>query len=292
MPSEPRSGPAALVPPVSPFLWGWFTWYARRHLRRHFHTVRLDRAGHDPASIATAAAPDVPLVFYMNHPSWWDPLVALSLADRFWPARRHYGPIDARMLEKYAFFRKLGFFGVEPDSPRGAAAFLKTSAAVLAGRNACLWVTAEGEFADVRRRPLRLKPGLAHLARRMTRGLLVPLAIEYGYWTESKPEALVRFGTPLPAMGRGHSVAEWNDLLACRLGAEMDGLAASAAARDPARFRSLLGGGGGGGGTSAFYDSWRWLRAKAAGRAFHRGHMPEAEPIDSAAAAIGGAGRP
>jgi len=43
---------------------------------------------------------------------------------------------------------------------RDYAAFLKTAAAVLGRPGTGLWVTAEGAFADVRRRPVALKPGL------------------------------------------------------------------------------------------------------------------------------------
>ena len=34
-----------LVPPISPILWRWFSWYAPRFLRKHMHAVRLVRGG-------------------------------------------------------------------------------------------------------------------------------------------------------------------------------------------------------------------------------------------------------
>src|ERR671912_485639 len=67
-------------------------------------------------------------------------------------------PLGAAMLRKYRFFSRLGFFGVD-QTPRGAAAFLRTAGAICRGPNTAVWVTAEGEFSDVRRRPLRLRPG-------------------------------------------------------------------------------------------------------------------------------------
>ena len=254
-----------------------FHLYARWYLWRHMHAIRVN-------TLRPPKLDGLPVIVCMNHPSWWDPLVALFLASRLWPRRRHYGPIDARMLEKYRFFRNLGFFGVDPGGgPRAAAAFLATSTAILSDPDACLWITAEGEFADVRRRPLQLKPGLAHLARRLPRGLILPLAIEYTFWTESTPEALLRFGQPLQVGGgRGESTGEWNRRLASQLETEMDQLAARAAARDPAGFRVLLSGDSG---TGSFYDWWRCLRARVAGREFDRAHMPEAPPPPAGAAA-------
>ncbi len=52
----------------------------------------------------------------------------------------------------------------------------------------------------------------------------------------------------------------------------MDALAAESATRDPALFQPLVRGGAGVGG---IYDSWRWLRATAAGRRFDPSHEGE-----------------
>src|SRR3712207_2550788 len=101
------------LPAVSPLLWRWFSWYAERFLRKHFHAVRL-AADTPPPQVPSG----VPLVVYANHPPWWDPMLAIYLARRLWPQRRHYWPIDAAMLRKYRFFAKLGFFGVD-QTPRG-----------------------------------------------------------------------------------------------------------------------------------------------------------------------------
>ena len=65
--------------------------------------------------------------------------------------------------------------------------------------NAVLWVTAEGEFRDPRRRPLRLRSGVAHLLRRLGAGRVIPLAVEYPFWQERTPETLVaRLAKPGP----------------------------------------------------------------------------------------------
>jgi 1-acyl-sn-glycerol-3-phosphate acyltransferase len=243
-------------------MWRWFSWYASRFLRKHFHAVRLLRGGEPPA-----VPLDQPLVVYCNHPSWWDPMIGIFLASRFWPERNHYWPIDAAMLRKYPMFAKLGFFGIEKDSPRGGAAFLRTATAALREGRACLWVTAQGEFADVRQRPVRIKPGLAHLARRLERGTILPLAGEYPFWTERTPEALLRFGRPLDAAARPS-----HDELERTLADAMVALAAAAIAREPARFTRLLGGAAA---TGAVYDAWRRARAFATRQRFDAAHADE-----------------
>ena len=258
-----NDSPAARpLPEISPLMWRWFTWYARGFLRKHMHAVRLMRGGEPPT-----VRPGEPIVVFANHPSWWDPMLAIFLAQHLWPHRRHYFPIDAAMLKKYRFFAKLGFFGVEPDSARGAAALLRTAPEILKRDDTCLWITAQGRFADVRARPVEMKPGLEHLARRLERGVLVPLAAEYPFWSERAPEALLRFGEPIDAAKRPST-----ERLETALAATMDELASAAMTRDAAGFVTLLQGRTG---TSVAYDFWRRGRAFIAGRRFDPSHMPE-----------------
>ena len=263
------------LPAISPWLLGWFGRYTRWYLRRHFHAVRVSSGGWLPDNENA-----VPKVVYLNHPAWWDPLVCLHLARSFFAAHRGYAPIMAEAVEKYPFFRRLGFFGVEPETARGAAAFLRTSQAILAGPWTMLWVTPQGRFADVRERPVRFRHGLGHLAARVgaarpghaARVQFLPLALEYTWWHERLPEVLLRFGTPLEvttANRRAHDPEGWTRELEGRLEATMDALAADARARDPEKFLNLLAGRAGVGGV---YDAWRRLKAAVRGRPFDPRH--------------------
>lgn len=242
--------------------------YVEGYLSRHFHAVRLakDRRP-DPATLR-----DKPLIIYFNHPSWWDPLVCLRLAQQLWPERRHYGPIDANALGKYGFFEKLGFFGVEPGSARGARRFLAVSQEILSRPDAALWIAAEGRFTDCRERPVKLRSGLGHLAVRVRNAVLLPLAFEYPFWEERTPEALARFGEELPASDAELKASDWTEVLAERLQDSQDALLAESLSRDQARFETLLGGRAGVGGV---YDVWRRLRARLRGERFRPEHGEE-----------------
>jgi 1-acyl-sn-glycerol-3-phosphate acyltransferase len=257
----------AAVPEVSPALLGAFRRYVEPYVRRHFHAVRLARS-----EALSQIAPGEPLIVYLNHPSWWDPLLGLVLAHRLFPERRHFGPIEAQALTRYSFFGKLGFFGVEPGTAGGARRFLSTSQAILARPGGTLWITPGGRFGDPRERPVRLASGLGHLARRLRSGALLPLALEYPFWEERFPEALARFGEPIDIGELRLGADDWTALLADRLGATQDALAADALGRDPARFEPLLGGNAGVGGV---YDLWRRWKARARGESFRREHGVE-----------------
>jgi 1-acyl-sn-glycerol-3-phosphate acyltransferase len=254
-----RRSPAAIA-----FMGPWF----ERFFRRHMGGLRLARWGLPDASAG-------PLVVYSNHPGWWDVVVYALLARRLLPGFAGYGPIDAAMLKKYGFFERIGVFGIEPDTARGAAAFLRAATDILSRPDRLLMLTAQGRFADPRERPLGLRPGVARLAEVAPDARFLPLAVEYAFWTERGAEALAAFGPPLPAadllaLPRRERLARLEEALT----ATMDRLAADAIARDPALFTLLLEGQAGVGGV---YDLWRRARAALRGERFDPAHR-EREP--------------
>ncbi len=251
------------------------TVYMRRYARRHFHAVRLAR-GSLPAVPAGRG-----LVVYANHPSWWDPVIFVLLQAEVFPGRAGFGPMDAQALGRYGLLQRIGIFGLEPEASRGAGRFLRVGSGILQTPNTVLWVTAEGGFTDPRQRPVQLRPGVAHLLRSVPDVVAVPLAMELPFWNESKPEALLRFGTPLAA-DTGRSVSDWNSLLTAQLTTTMDRLAEDAMTRDPGRFYSLVNGRGGVGG---IYDVWRGARALV------RGERPELQHEQDGEFQVGRAAR-
>jgi 1-acyl-sn-glycerol-3-phosphate acyltransferase len=211
---------------------------------------------------------ELPLVIYLNHASWWDPLMGLLLAQHFWPSRKHFAPIDAAALDRYKILSRIGFFGVEANTRRGAATFIRNSVEILEAPATAIWITGEGKFCDPRTRPVVLRAGLAHLARRVRPAAFVPLAIEYPFWEERFPEVLCRFGSPVAAPAE-NSVAMWTTQLAEAMQMNQDALAGESIARCPERFKTILAGRSG---VGAVYDGWRWAVAKLRGEGFSREH--------------------
>ena len=254
---------ATSAPARSSWLFRAFRKYGLRYVAKQFHAVRLARGGYRPPEGLTG-----PVVVVVNHPSWWDPMIGLVLSN-FWPAEaRHYAPIEAAGLVKYPFLEKLGFFGIESETTRGGIHFLRRSLAALAEPNGVLWVTAQGKFVDVRERPIRIKPGVGHLAQRLSEGYVVPLALEYPFWNESKPEALARFGPPL-SLGPAGRIDDWTARIEQGLQDAQDALAEDALSRDSSRFETLLSGAAGVGGV---YDLWRRVKSAATGKTFVAEH--------------------
>jgi 1-acyl-sn-glycerol-3-phosphate acyltransferase len=248
------------VPGISPQLRRWFGVYVRRYLGRHFNAVRLLKSAPLPPQAGGSQ------VFFLNHPSWWDPLVALFLGDLLKLGQRAYGPIDEAALKRYPFFRKLGFFPVERGTLRGARQFLSQAGAILRQPGNSLWITPQGRFTDVRERPVRFEAGMGHLAAKFPEVALIPVAVEFVWWFERSPEILIAFGAPV--FGPDARCEE-------ALAAVQDQLAEASQGRDEAAFETLLAGRAGVGG---IYDLWRRFRALLRGESFVPNHQPPSSP--------------
>jgi 1-acyl-sn-glycerol-3-phosphate acyltransferase len=257
-----------------PRRWLWlfrlFRWYSRRYVRKHFHAVRLSKSGH-----VFPPTDREPLLIVLNHPAWWDPMICMVLS---WliAERDQFAAIDAEAVKRYAGFKKMGFIPVDTRSLRGAAEFVRTGTTILSSPNRVYWVTAQGRFTDVRERPLAINAGVGHLASRLASGIVLPLALEYSFWTESTPEALVRVGEPLRIADHpGLAGKEWTALIEGAMTRNLDTLNAETMSRDPAKFTPLLSGKVGVGGP---YDWWRRFKAWIRGRKFDPSHGGEAQP--------------
>lgn len=262
----PADDPVALR---SPRMCRFFAGVMRRQMRGGFRAVRLLRPG----------LPDLPagapIIVYSNHPSWWDPAFHIVLTTMFFPRRTTFGPIDAEALERYGFMRRIGLFGVEPGTPAGAARFLEVGRHILSDPSRMLWMTAQGNFADPRA-DVPIRAGLAHLMTRVPEAVAMPLALEYPFWGEKRPEALAAFGRPVagPAgdVTRAERTRALQDALQRGLDATMARLSDAAQARDPAAFQPVLAGRRGVGGV---YGAWSRLAARASGRNHDPDHIPD-----------------
>lgn len=265
------------VPTINKRSLGWFRWFVKGYLRKHFHSLSINRQQLRSVDIM----PTDGLVVYANHAAWWDPLIAIHFSHQMFPSFAMYAPIDAQALAKYPMFGRMGFFGIEQQQLSGAREFLSLSAAILAQPSSSIWITPEGRFADVRDTTASLMPGLTHLARRCARGTnadpgatgcgsqkrsqvwFIPLAVEYPFWEERRPELLAWFGRPLSSaafdsQSKQHVAQE----LTNGLRQAQQQLATASIARDTSQFEVL---GRGHSGTFFVYDWWRQFTGRLKG---------------------------
>ena len=135
------------------------------------------------------------------------------------------------------------------------------------------WVTAQGDFVDPRYRPVTIKPGVGHAAAVAKRGLIIPFALEYPFWNERLPEAIVSFGEPHRIdQHTKHDADEWNQILAASLEEAQNELRDAAISRNPNAYTELASGTVGIGGA---YDIIRRIRSTLSGKTFNPAHEEE-----------------
>ncbi|MGQ0629182.1 MAG: lysophospholipid acyltransferase family protein [Phycisphaerales bacterium] len=236
-----------LVLPARPsgLVAGMFMRYLRRTMRSSFHAVRWTRGGEGALQAALSA--DEPVIVVMNHSSWWDPLIGLWVNDALTgpSARPMRAPMAMEQLRRFTFFRRLGVFGIEARAP-GALEEMVTYLRrewhgddPPGGRVPALWITPQGEFADVRS-PVRVRPGVGAVATRAGVERVCALACELVHWTDRRPELLLRSAS-VPAPERA-STSAWTRAITRVMNDNAEALAIEAKTRDAGRFEVALGG--------------------------------------------------
>ena len=170
----------------SPLLLPLYARYGRRLLRRAFARVWV---GGGPWPDAGAG----PVIGFLNHSAWWDPIVLLLLSHDVFRCDG-YGLMQGEQLRRYPFFRQIGCFGATGDGIDDARAVAAHAAALLRGAPArTLWIFPQGELLPARV-PLAFRSGLARLQRAVPEATAVPVALRYELRAEQRPELFVRVG--------------------------------------------------------------------------------------------------
>jgi 1-acyl-sn-glycerol-3-phosphate acyltransferase len=212
-----------------------------------------------------------PLIFYMNHPSWWDGYLAIVL-DRMVLAQRFqsFCMMDEQELRRYRFFTWIGAFSVNRRDARSAMRSVAYSSRLLAERRGrALAIFPQGEITPNDRRPIQMFSGLAHVARRAGGAMLWPVALRYEFRGEQRPEAFIRAG---PA----HRVAADSDARTVTADAGARLTDACDALRDDVNdgqlddYRVLLRGRPG---PDKLFDAARGLLPGSLGARYRRGHQ-------------------
>ncbi|MBL8601975.1 MAG: lysophospholipid acyltransferase family protein [Myxococcales bacterium] len=165
----------------------WFAGHARARLAATFSAVRIAGLEH-----LRRASAEGPLVIISNHTAWWDPLVALYLANHViegdW-----YAMMNARNLTRLPFFALVGAFGVDLDDPADGARAMRYAVKCLNAPKRAVWIFPQGAERCPTERPLAFRGGSAEVAR-LARAQTVPVALRYEFRHAEHPELLIDIG--------------------------------------------------------------------------------------------------
>jgi 1-acyl-sn-glycerol-3-phosphate acyltransferase len=168
---------------------GWLTArYVDWRLRRDFRGVWV--RGELPKS-------DEGLIFYGNHPGWWDGFVMHHLCVS--TGRDGYCLMEEKNLARYRFLTRLGAFSIRRGDPRSALESLGAARRILKRPRSVVIVFPQGVLTPHAAPPLRLERGVELLARK-AKATCVPVGLRYAFFEDERPDLLVELG---PAHGPG-----------------------------------------------------------------------------------------
>jgi len=259
--AKPQANPPDFIPGAysARFIY-YFNKFVRRMFRKAFHAVRI--LPEHANALADLNQHQRPVLVLLSHSSWWDPLVSLVLHMRYSPSREPMAPMDASQLRKFGIFKRIGLFGLDPDDPKSLEAMGAYVTANFARNPKCsLWITPQGRFTDVRM-PIEIRPGGAAIAAKTPGISVLVLAVEYGFWTDQKPEVFLSWRPVHVASGREASTAAWHRAILEAMTENNRVLAEAVKSRDPAKFLPVFDSGGAAA-TNWWYDLWLRLRGRS-----------------------------
>ncbi|BBI33634.1 lysophospholipid acyltransferase family protein [Cohnella abietis] len=165
-----------------------FALYNDRYLlRRNFHSFGV-RGNIDPV------AEGRPVIYLMNHSSWWDGLVVFHAVMRL-SSRKHYLMMDELQMKRYPFFRKIGAFSVDKTGARSVMESLRYAEDLLKDGKP-VWLFPQGDIYPLERRPLKFSGGAAYLLERHPEAVIQPVTAYYSLTMHQKPDVSLFFGCP------------------------------------------------------------------------------------------------
>ena len=167
-----------------------FSIYNRNLLKRRFHSLKI--SGLD---FLANKNPEIPLIIYANHSSWWDGLIFLEILRRF--DFENFVMMEEKQLKKLFLFRRLGAFSVVREKPREAVKSINYAAGLLkikADRTLLIFPQAEILPNDIR--PIRFFNGITRIIEKAGSTYAVPAALRYEFIGKYKPEIFVKIGAP------------------------------------------------------------------------------------------------
>lgn len=164
-----------------------FNFYESKLLSRHFENFILANA---PPSLNESSG----LIVTPNHFSWWDGFFIHYLTRKL-THRKMYIMMLEEQLRRYWFFRFVGAYSINLNSPKGMAESLYYTSGILENVNNFAVIYPQGKLEEFGNYPFKLKSGLRNILRQSNKkAFVLPLAFKIYYGEKKKPDVIVRFG--------------------------------------------------------------------------------------------------
>lgn len=176
----------------------FWTWLADRILFRmlshRFYALRIKNL----ETYKNKRNPDFPSVFYAPHMNWWDGIVGYNLMRRVFKVRVR---MMIEEMNRFPLLSLAGAFPINKASAQEAMISLKYIVDDLKESDMGLWIFPQGIVRPPNYRPIEFQTGLTYIAQNIAKkhgGVnLIPVAVNYTFLREDRPECLAEIGEPI-----------------------------------------------------------------------------------------------
>ena len=138
---------------------------------------------------------NVPVILFAPHSNWWDGIVFYNITHRIFHKEIR---LMVEELNRFPLLRRGGAYSVNKKSPQSAMKALKYSVDVVGDLRNILCIFPQGIIRPPHYRPIEFQTGLANIAqnavKRYGKVHLIPLAVDYTFFRDNRPEVIVEFG--------------------------------------------------------------------------------------------------
>lgn len=138
---------------------------------------------------------NVPTILFAPHCNWWDGIVLYNTTHRIFHKEIR---LMVEELNRFPLLRRGGAYSVNKKSPQSAMQALKYSVDVVGDLRNILCIFPQGIIRPPHYRPIEFQTGLAYIAqnavKKYGRVNLIPMAIDYTFFRDNRPEVIVEFG--------------------------------------------------------------------------------------------------
>ncbi len=137
----------------------------------------------------------VPTILFAPHCNWWDGIVLYNTTHRICKKEIR---LMVEELNRFPLLRRGGAYSVNKKSAQSAMKALKYSVDLLKDFRNQLCIFPQGIIRPPHYRPIEFQTGLAYIAQNAVKKYgkvnLIPLAIDYCFFRDNRPEVVVDFG--------------------------------------------------------------------------------------------------
>lgn len=140
-------------------------------------------------------------IFYAPHSNWWDGIVGYNICKRVLHTSIR---MMIEEMNRFPLFAKAGAFPINKKSPQEAIKSLKYAVEILNKPEISLWLFPQGIIKPPNFRPIEFQTGITYMAQNIAKRYggvnLIPVAVNYSFLREHKPEVLAQIGEPITVL--------------------------------------------------------------------------------------------